>query len=331
MPSTTSPLAIVAVAVIEVIVPSRATGWPKNGQSSGSLSKTSTALPTPLTGRTETPTGVPFTEVSALTVPFELATLVHKLLAPQLSDRTQTAASVRDQLRSLASREVTQGAQGYGITVPTVLREAPPQLRSILDTVLTASPPRLRALWDFVGRLPRKALWGGLAAAVIVMASIVIASLSSAPEESPPAPVAASRVEAVVVNTPPPVEPPAVAPDAPDVQAQLDVLSQSKNRRERVAAARWLERPPQKAEVPPFATALARLELGSDCQAQATALRRLRTLGDPRALPAVEHWYAKPRTGCGLLGNRDSLACVRDEMGTTRRALKRAQERESGS
>jgi hypothetical protein len=41
-------------------------------------------------------------------------------------------------------------------------------------------------------------------------------------------------------------------------------------------------------------------------------------------LPAVEHWYDKPRTGCGFLENRDCLACIRDELNTTRRALKRA-------
>lgn len=263
-------------------------------------------------------------------VPPELAALVHNLLAPQPNTRMPNAGSVRDQLRSLASREVAQSAQAYGVAVPTVLRAAAPQLRSILDTVLTASPPRLRALWDLLGNLPRKIVWASFAAAVVVGTGIVLAKEISAPKESQASPAAVSRVEAVKVNTPPPLPPPAVSPEVPDVQTQIDVLSRSKNRRARAAAARWLERPPATVEVPPFATALARLELGADCRVQTAALRRLRTLGDPRALPAVEHWYEKPRTGCGLLERRDCLACIREELNATRRALKRAQAREAG-
>ncbi|MFT3923232.1 MAG: serine/threonine-protein kinase [Myxococcales bacterium] len=259
------------------------------------------------------------------TAPPELAALVHKLLAPQLSDRMQNAGLVRDQLRGLASRAAVPSAQAYGVSVPTVLRNAPPQLRSILDTVLTASPPRLRALWDFVDRLPRKVVWSSLAALLVVVTSVVMAAVKSEPEAKNTAPPAVSRVEAVAVSTPAPPVPPPLPPSAsaPDVQSQIDVLSRSKNGRERAAAARWLVHPPTKVEIPPFATALARLELGTDCRVQTAALRRLRTLGDARSLPAVEYWYDKPRTGCGLL-NRDCHACIREELNTTRRALKRA-------
>lgn len=256
--------------------------------------------------------------------PPELAVLVHKLLAPQLSDRMQSAADLRDELRSLASREVAQSVHAYGVAVPTVLRDAPHQLRSILDTVLTASPPRVRALWGLVEKLPGKVVWTSFAAAIVVVASVVMAAVIATPEEGQAPPSAGSRVEAVVVDTPAPVAPPPAAQEMLDVQARVDILSGSKRRRERLAAARWLQRPPANVEVPPFATALARLELGADCRVQTAALRRLRTLRDPRSLPAVEHWYAKPRTGCGLLQNRDCLACIREEINTTRRALRRA-------
>jgi serine/threonine-protein kinase len=256
-------------------------------------------------------------------VPPELSALVHKLLAPQLSDRMQNAGALRDQLRLLASREIAPSARAYGVAVPTVLRDAPPQLRSILDTVLTASPPRLRALWDFVDGLPRKIVWASLAAAIVVVASIVLMVVISAPKEGHASPALVSRVEGAAVKAPVPVAPPVVSVPESDMQSQINVLSRSKNRRERAAAARWLSRPPVKVEIPPFAAALARLELSSDCQVQTTALRRLRTLDDPRSVAGVEHWYDKPRSGCGLLENRDCLLCIRDEINATRRALNR--------
>jgi eukaryotic-like serine/threonine-protein kinase len=284
---------------------------------------------------------------ASVSVSPEFAALLDELLAPEPNDRMQDAGAVRDALRSLAARELARSEEASHLAAPTERSNAAPRLRSALHGVLTASPPRLRAwfangrqrlacsyskaapqlrAWAlraaaFVDTRPRKVVWASFVAAIVVVTSTIMAAMIVEPEEGHSYRAAVKRVEVETVNAPAQVAPPAVPSPKAAAQAQIDVLSRSKSRRERAAAARWLARPPVKVEIPPFAAALARLELATDCRVQTAVLRRLRTLGDPRSLPALDHWYAKPRSGCGLLENRDCFACIRDELNTTHRAL----------
>jgi serine/threonine protein kinase len=289
----------------------------------------------------------------SVSVPSQLAATLDKLLEPQPKDRLSSAVELRNVLRSLASRNGSPSDGSYRIAMPTALRSAAPKLRTLVDTVITSASPRLRALltsavqrfpeafgrlapfasaWTtrarrFFASLPRKAVWGGVAAALVVVTSLVIAAVIAKPKQEVSHPVAAPRVVAVV-----PAPSPAAAPTAElvisahdlELQTQVDVLSKSHNKKERRAAARWLQHPPSGVEVPPFATAVARLELASDCRVQSAALQRLRTLGDPRSLPAVTYWNSLPLTGCGLFEGRDCYSCIRDELRTTQRALRRS-------
>ncbi len=128
---------------------------------------------------------------------------------------------------------------------------------------------------------------------------------------------------------------PVASPAAPEVGVELDAdlakddvpgeapfpLGELLNgrRSERAAAAHAVLA--RLDEAPPFAVAVARLELARECETKERQLRALARLGDPRALPAVRRAARLRRDGCGLLGRRDCFACLRQTVGRTLNVL----------
>lgn len=285
-----------------------------------------------------------------VSVPSQLAGLLDQLLEPQPADRLDSAVALRELLRSLVSRSGMQSTNGYRVEMPSPIRSAaPPQLRTVLQTVITKASPRLRALlgkarqrldttWAAVTRvldpwtrrtrallksLPRKVVWGSFAAALIVVTSVVIAVVNVEPEQPKQRP-AESTPRVVTVDAKPKTAPDmVVSSEELALQTQLEILATSHSKTTRRAAARWLSRPPPNLQVPAFAAMIARLETGSDCRVQAAALQKLRALGDTRALPAITYWNNLPTRGCGVFEGRDCYACIREDLRTTQRALRR--------
>jgi serine/threonine protein kinase len=266
-------------------------------------------------------------------IPEGLRQLIDGLLQAQPGDRLASATDVRDRLRGLAEGSHSGEAERYRVAMPALF-DVPPRLRTVLVTVLEKTPPRFRELLESARHwrelAPRlRALpiahkvVAAIAALVVVAASALAMATLVGPRESVVAVPAARVVAPVAVDAVAPSAKPAVGPAPLDqaVQARLDTLSRSRDRKEREETARWLKAPPANTEVPGFARALAKLELGPDCRARAGALRELRQLKDSRALPAIVLWNAKPQRGCGLFENRDCFECIRGDLRATRRVL----------
>ena len=273
-------------------------------------------------------------------IPDELGQLIDGLLKPMRDDRPARATEVRDCLRRLAERDRTGDTERYRIAMPAVF-DVTPRLRTVLVTLLEEATPRCRELLHHARgplrhaldrcALPMRKLRElpfrvQVAAAVVslllvVGSAIALARLGHRRVDVSPTRVA--RVEGSALGSRPQGTPPAAVLESPDskVQARIEVLSASRDRKQRDEAARWLKAPPPNTEVPAFAKALAKLELGPECRARAEALRELRQLKDPRALPGVVFWNAKPQRGCGVFENRDCYDCIRSDLRATRRAL----------
>ena len=93
-------------------------------------------------------------------------------------------------------------------------------------------------------------------------------------------------------------------------------------RSERVAAAHAVLAAGDDA--PPFAVAVARLELARQCETKHRQIRAISRYADPRALPALQRANRLRREGCGALGRRDCYACLREDLAEALRTLPRA-------
>jgi serine/threonine-protein kinase len=155
---------------------------------------------------------------------------------------------------------------------------------------------------------------------------------------TPPVPVAAPTPTSppVVPTTPPPTTPPprvesvpatpvvvpaAPVPFPPELTRDVTILLASETRETRRTAAEALLARPA-GTLPPTVQAMAELELGEGCSAKRNALRTLRELRDPRALPVVERIDRLPRRGCGMFDMGDCWSCLRGETRRTLRSLR---------
>lgn len=107
----------------------------------------------------------------------------------------------------------------------------------------------------------------------------------------------------------------------PELARDLGILIESDSRETRRTAAQSLLAQPR-ASLPPLLDALARLEMAEGCSAKRSALRTVRELRDPLALPAVERLGRLPRRGCGLFGRQDCWSCLRGELRRTLQSLR---------
>jgi hypothetical protein len=104
-----------------------------------------------------------------------------------------------------------------------------------------------------------------------------------------------------------------------DMQEALDHLLNARAQNSRRTAAKWLLKVPN---VPRYIALMADLELNGRCADKKEIVDRMRTLGDPRVLPALERLADAPRRGCGFFRMYDCNACLRRELDQTIGALR---------
>jgi serine/threonine-protein kinase len=248
----------------------------------------------------------------------ELSNLVTRLLAWDKNQRPSSAAEVRDALRRIA--------------------ELP-------DTTLSNIQVGLEALPQAWRRYLPQAI-GGL----VILVAILIAVADDKPETAPPEQQISAEAQAPakpekgknskVESAPKREQTPSAKAEAPQtkaeeppaaepakgaatslVQDQVTLLEDRNRDARRAAAKRVLE---SGEAAPRYLALLANLELARSCTQRKGALEEMRTLGDPRVLPALERMAATPRRGCGLLRLTDCLGCLRRELDETVTALKDA-------
>ena len=110
---------------------------------------------------------------------------------------------------------------------------------------------------------------------------------------------------------------------SPELSAAVETLSTSSDRRAREAAATLLLAAPASEPVPAYAKALAELDRARSCRSKKEIVVRLGEIGDDDALPYLRRLRDTPRNGCGFLGTRDCLGCLRDELETAYGASRR--------
>ncbi|MEM9070750.1 MAG: serine/threonine-protein kinase [Myxococcota bacterium] len=163
---------------------------------------------------------------------------------------------------------------------------------------------------------PNRSLTMGLAAAALLILGGVAWRVTQ-PVDPPPianaAPVAETEPAPLVPDELP-------VKDEPEDEVEFPLESLLEGRREeRVAAAHAVLA--RRDEAPPFAVAVARMELARQCATKERQLRALIRYDDDRALPAVRRANRLSDEGCGLLGRRDCYACLRDTVSTALRRL----------
>ena len=107
----------------------------------------------------------------------------------------------------------------------------------------------------------------------------------------------------------------------PEVKQHIDTLLHAKHN-QRQKAATWIQHH-YSDHVPAYAHAVAKLELARGCKNRRSALKTIRELGDPKALPAVQRLHRAPKDGCGFLSLSDCHECIRAELRKTMSALRK--------
>jgi hypothetical protein len=69
--------------------------------------------------------------------------------------------------------------------------------------------------------------------------------------------------------------------------------------------------------------ALQELKRGATCDERREAVRKLRALGDPRAIPELERARRRMRGGVVGIGQKNSNACLKDDAGEAIEHLQR--------
>ena len=289
-------------------------------------------------------------------VPPELDALVFRLLAPRRDDRPARASEVRDTLRKLALTRQLERVSGSGqFTLeprPSSIGTAPAMPAAVVAPHLAPSAPSGSATkLPLASLLPPAArtrtVYVGIAAAAAIALLVVGVGLglafsggddavpvpvpmtSTPPTIGPPptAPVVASTRPTTPTSSEPPsaatpTPPAAVGPPmTPEIARDLAILLESDSRDTRLTAAEALLARPA-GTLPPLADALARLETAEGCTGKRNALRAVRELRDPLALPAIERLDRLPRRGCGMFNMGDCWTCLRPELRRTLRSLR---------
>ncbi len=301
---------------------------------------------------------VPPLRAIAPAIPFELEVIVMGLLAPRRDDRPSKASEVRDALRKLVLERELARVSASGVGASELAARLSSVVTDEAAWRGPTAPPAQHTHGVRLGSIvvPRSVALGalGVSAALVLVVGIALGSMlgGSSPTPAPGAPSGASPPgstrPSLAAHDPPsapssvpphaapapprPTTPPIVgardpgavaldpsAPTAvitPEIARDLGILLASESRETRRTAADGLL---ARAEpLPPLVDALARLEVAEGCNAKKAALRTLRELRDPAALPAVERLARLPRRGCGLFGRSDCWACLRPD---TRRTI----------
>jgi tRNA A-37 threonylcarbamoyl transferase component Bud32 len=214
-------------------------------------------------------------QLSSATAPHGLAQLIERLLAREPDDRPADAIVVRDALRRFAKMSnVTPVIHRFGVPAISVV--------AIGAFAVVASLATL---------------------ALVVFLIFGVSDDEETPERARPE-VAAEPTEVEVVEPPPA---PAVAPE---IEAAIDEMIDSRWRDRRRAAAITVR---DTAGLPAWTTAVADLELARTCGERQLALAQIVDHPNERALPAIAR-LRDVRTGCGRGRRGDCYACVRADI-----------------
>jgi eukaryotic-like serine/threonine-protein kinase len=253
----------------------------------------------------------------------ELSQLVTGMLAWDKNARPSSASEVRDTLRRIAAQPDTRLSS---IRFPVVDH---PALRKV---------PLPEALEPYRGYMPHALLL------VVILLGVFLWRVSSGPSapqpelvevpvDMPPYPATKNKPQKAEAEAKPSAddkaekqparaaEPePAPAPQPAssasarvqsDLQEALDHLLNARAANSRRTAAKWLLKVPN---LPQYIALMADLELNGRCADKKEVLERMRTLGDPRVLPALQRLADAPRRGCGFFRMNDCHACLRREL-----------------
>lgn len=260
----------------------------------------------------------------------ELSALVTRMLAWDKNARPGTAAEVRDTLRRLAAQpDRSLGSLRIPVSQFPGLQKLP--LPSKLEPYRGYLPLVLAALLLLVVIL----VWRGKPEEVVVLPEPTPlpaaegprgtkrSAAAKTPEITAPEPEPEAREEPEPEPEPPPPLRDSVAERLQrDVQEALDNLLNSRSANARKTAAKWLTRTPH---VPRYIVLMADLELNTRCADKKEVVDRMRTLLDPRVLPALEKLAEAPRRGCGFFRMYDCNGCLRRELDQTIGVLRQGQ------
>ncbi|HEX6242032.1 MAG TPA: serine/threonine-protein kinase, partial [Polyangiales bacterium] len=261
----------------------------------------------------------------------ELSQLVTRMLAWDKSARPGTAAEVRDTLRRIAAQPDTRlPSLRIPVVDHPVLQKVP--LPGALEPYRGYVPHALVMLLLLIGILAwRGSREEGVQQPALVEAPPYEAAKTKASKEEPKQaeakqPEPEKEPERARAPEPEPERKPEV--EAPpgasarlqsDMQEALDHLLNARAQNSRRTAAKWLLKVPN---VPRYIALMAEMELNGRCADKKEVVDRMRTLGDPRVLPALERLSEAPRRGCGFFRMYDCNACLRKELEQTIGALR---------
>jgi eukaryotic-like serine/threonine-protein kinase len=212
------------------------------------------------------------------TIPGALEELVARLLSSKAAARPESALVIRDTLTQIQLRSSRPGD----------------------PTPLPFTLARM-SLEDAASRVPASV--SPLARAWIVLVTVALAILAGGILVGVWLADGATR-EAIPLD---------VDPSEPLLEAIEQVLHDD-DRSVRKDAANVLLRHDPGTDVPPYARAVARLEIAQGCKPMTSAIVEITRLGDPRALPALERLAATPATGCGNRKDKDCIGCLREPL-----------------
>jgi serine/threonine-protein kinase len=251
-------------------------------------------------------------ELGRSAVARELSELVTRLLAWDKHQRPSSAAEVRDALRRIA--------------------EMPESRISSLRLGLEALPRLYRQRVPELYRRHAPQVLAGLAV-VIAILIVLLGGKEQAPPLPTPAPASAppatkgvkpgaiERGEARPQAAPTVAEPASHAnagaspPGPSSAQEDQDTVLRSRSREARRSAAKRVLR--NTAGTPHYVKLVAELEAANGCPDKRAVIEEMRTLADPRVLPALERLAEQPKRGCGLLRLTDCLWCLRRDLDQT--------------
>ncbi len=268
-------------------------------------------------------------------IPARLDTLVRSLLAKSAGERPEHAAAVRDELRAIrATADDQTGSSPTELLTQlasSTWTGAFATARTELSHTLTAARERISPAlgWTlvFCGVLT-VSIGLAISAWMLPNAPVVLEK-----DNQPKAPRALSQTSPEQAEPPKsnrptiaatPKEPVRVAPKPPlDVRRHTRMMLTARRSSARKNAARRLLAHRPRSQVPAYALAVARLELGRGCRKKQNAIAAIARAGNRAALPALRRIDRTPRRGCGLLKLKDCYACLRGDVAEAIGALKK--------
>jgi tRNA A-37 threonylcarbamoyl transferase component Bud32 len=254
-------------------------------------------------------------------VPEDLSVMVDRLLARKPSERPDTAATVRDELRRIGFAGASLSAALPAVSTPRgpitetahdVTMVANPTIAGTLPTGAAAGRPKLpRALWFGLG---------GLVAVLLLVSLLTGDDEADAdgdrPERIGRADAGDSKPARRGRGAPPTID--ELVAEVPErYRQEAKILLTSENEQARELAGETIAEAPEadKPAIPEYVRNVAWFEKVDSCDARKSILAKIDGAGDTRALAPLKIIAATPTDTCRQWFARyDCLGCLRDEL-----------------